>query len=163
MNHTLFIVCPFSFMETFLRTRFGNDIFVLTTMTAESQFHEIEYIEVIKDTIIRENITQIYIVNDTSCRFINGMLKGETDFGSSAEKNLQNIFIDNYSFIMGQPSFFEKVKTIAALNVKQQAMEIMENELFKLQFNQNNIIVKGLVTTRSENKINEIKLFRNEL
>ena len=163
MHNKLFLVCPFSCMENFIRTNYGADVFFITAMATVSQFHEIEYTEVIKNVIACENINQIFIVNDTSCRFINRVLNGEKTFGTAAEKNIQNIFINNYSFIMHQSSEIDKAKALAELNIKHQAFSMMENELFKPQITRKKIHIKGLITTKSENKIVELKLHTDKL
>lgn len=150
-------------MENYIRDKYGDDIFFITGMATECLFHEIEYLEIIKDLITREKITEIFIVNDISCRFINSLIKNEKPFGIPSEEKLQNIFIDNYSLIMHQPSIADKAKTFAELNIRQQAVEIMGNELFKSQIIQNNLQIKGLITAKSENKITEIKLNAYEL
>lgn len=162
MSSKLFLVCPFSCMEPFIRKKFGNNIFFITSMATESQFHNIPYLEFVKNTIACENISQIFIVNDTSCRFINGILTGKKSLGTAAEENIQNVFINNYSLIMRQPSIADKAKTLAALNIKQQALEIWQNELFKRQIIQQNIHIRGLITNKSQNKIIEIALNRSE-
>ncbi len=163
MNNKLFWVCPFSCMENFLRNNFGNECYFITSMATKSQFHEIEYLEAVKKLIIYEDITQFFIVNDTSCRFINSILKGDKTFGTPAEKNIQNILIDNFSIIKRQHSMAAKAKLLAQLNIKQQALEIVENELFNPLIIQNNILIRGLITTKSENIIKEISLITHEL
>lgn len=163
MENKLFLVCPFSCVENFIRKKYGTNSFFITSMAAQSQFHDIKYLETIKETMTTENIRRLFIVNDISCRFINRFLKGERILDTPAEKNIQNIFIDNYSTIMRQPSLTEKAQVLAALNIRQQAHEILENELFKSHMLRNKIVVKGLITTKSKDKIVEINLFTDDL
>ncbi len=163
ISRKLFLVCPFSSMEHFIRHNFGDEIIFMTAMATESQFHEIEYSEAIREIIVCENIEEMFVVNDTSCRFINGVLRGDKFCGTAAEKSIQNILIDNYSFVMQHQTLSDKVKALAALNIKQQAFEICANELFKPLIIQRGIEIKGLITTKSENKILAISLHSHEL
>lgn len=163
MPTKLFLVCPFSFMENYIHRKFGNNIFFITSITAEANFRKIDYLETIIDFIRREKIDEIIIVNDTSCRFLNCVIKNENTLGSNAEKNLQDLFIDNYSSIIQYATILERVKKLAELNIMHQANEILENELFKQQIITNGIEVKGLITTKSENKIIQILPNKYEL
>ncbi len=151
MSNKLFLVCPFSCMENFIRQKYGEDVFFLTAMAAAFQYSEEEYVAAIKDFITRENITEILIVNDTSCRFINSVLKKEKGFGTPVEKIIQEILIDNFPTIMQNQSLIEQQKQLASLNIKQQAKEIMKPELFLQQIIQNKICIRGVVTAKAEN------------
>jgi hypothetical protein len=75
MKNTLFITCPFSCLEVDLQKQFGKEIFFLSSTTAALQYEESEYLEGVKDFILRKKIKTIYFVNDTSCKFINGVIK----------------------------------------------------------------------------------------
>ena len=77
MNNKLFLVCPFSCMENFISNKYGDDVFFITAMGTIFQYDETEYLETIKQFIDRENITEIFVVSDTSCRFINNALKND--------------------------------------------------------------------------------------
>lgn len=156
MSNKLFLVCPFSRMENFIRQKYGDGIFFITAMAAVFQSEEQEYLEELKALIERESITEIIIANDTSCRFINSILKKENGFDSTAEKVLQEIFNDHYSDIIQHKSLHEQQGTLAMLNVKHQANEMLKSILFQ-QNHSNKIKFTGLVTTKTSNRIKEIK------
>ncbi|MEW5844151.1 MAG: carbonic anhydrase [Bacteroidota bacterium] len=157
MSNKLFLVCPFSCMENYIRTNYGDDVFFITAMAAVFQSEEQEYIQDIAALIAGENITQIFVVNDTSCRFINNVLKKESGFDTPAEKILQKIYSDNHSsFPHGQP-LPEQQKTLAMLNVKQQADEIMK-QLVSQQRHFGKIKITGLVTMKASNSMTEINI-----
>ena len=156
MVNQLFIVCPFSCMETFLQNKYGNDIFFLTFSGAVFQFEDVNYVEVIRDFINRENITNTFIVNDTSCRFIKRVLETKKGFGTFSEEVMINLLIDNYSVVMQTKSLIEQKKALAELNIRRQVKEILSNELFLQPIIQNKINIKGLITTKAENKLIEL-------
>ena len=162
MNNKLFFICPFSQLEHFIREKYGDDVFFITALGAVFQFEDANYVEVIRDFINRENITDIFIVNDTSCRFIKSVIEKEKGFGTFSEEVMLNLLIDNYSVVMYNKSLIEQQKSLAELNVKQQAKEIMKSELFQQQIIQNKISIKGLITTKAENKLIELNFNLNE-
>ena len=162
MNDKLFFICPFSQLEHFIREKYGDDVFFITALGAVFQFEDANYVKVIRDFINRENITDIFIVNDTSCRFIKSVLEKEKGFGTFSEEVMLNLLIDNYSVIMHNKSLIEQQKSLAELNVTQQAKEIMKSELFQQQIIQNKISIKGFIITKAENKLIELNFNRKE-
>lgn len=157
MNNKLFLVCPFSCMENFIRQKYGDDVFFITALGAVFQFEDVNYTEVLRDFIIRENITEITIVNDKSCRFIKSVLEKEKGFETFSEEVMLTLLIDNYSVIMHNKSLIEQTKALAELNIRRQVKEILANELFLQTIIQENVRIKGLITTKAENKLIELK------
>lgn len=156
MNNKLFLICPFSQLEHFIRERYGDDVFFITALGDVFEFEDANYAEVIRDFIKRENITDIFVVNDTSCRFIKRVLEKEKGFETFSEEVMINLLIDNYSVVMQTNSLIEQKKTLAELNIMRQVKEILSNELFLQQIVQNKISIKGLITAKAENKLIEL-------
>ena len=156
MSNKLFFICPFSQLEHFIRGKYGDDVFFITALGAVFQFEDVNYTEVMRDFIIRENITDIIIVNDTSCRFIKSVLEKEKGFGTFSEEVMINLLIDNYSVVMQTQSLIEQKKKLAELNIRRQVKEILSNELFLQTIIQENVRIKGLITTKAENKLIEL-------
>ena len=157
MNNKLFLVCPFSCMEIFIRKYFGDDVFFITAIAAAFQSEEQEYLEKVKALIERESITEIIIVNDTSCRFINSVLKNKNGFAYPAEQILQKMFNENYSVLMQKKLLAEQQEMLAVFNVKHQANEMLKSILFQ-QNHSKNTKLTGLVTTKASNRIKEINM-----
>ena len=61
-------------MELYLQKKYGNEIYFITAPASVIQWNQKEYIDAIGDFIIRENIREIYLVNDTNCRFISNII-----------------------------------------------------------------------------------------
>ena len=161
MNNKLFLVCPFSCMENFIRQKFGDNVFFITAMAAVFQFNETEYLKSIKDLIEREEIQEIIIASDTSCRFINGVLNDEKEFGSYAETQIKNILLENVDGLTNSNRIADKQKIIAQFIIKNQAQELSKHYLFRSEILKNKIVVKGIVTTKSNNEIVEINFNNN--
>ena len=160
MNNKLLLVCPFSMMENFIRERYGEDVFFITAMAAILHFNG-EEISAIKKFIEREKIQEIIIASDTSCRFINGALKNEKEFGSYAEIIIKKIILQNREALTKTNSEAGKQKIIATSIVKNQAEEIFSPDLFLSEILKDKITVRGIITTKSNNKIIEINLNNN--
>lgn len=74
-ENKLFIICPFSNIEHFLRKEYGDDILFMTYSAGIIQYDNIDFLSSVKDIIINEKINKIYFVNDIKCRFINNTLQ----------------------------------------------------------------------------------------
>ncbi len=158
MHNTLFFICSFSQLEHFIREKYGDDVFFITALGDVFEFEDANYAEVIRDFIKRENITDIFVVNDTSCRFIKRVLEKEKGFETFSEEVMINLLIDNYSVVMQTNSLIEQKKTLAELNIMRQVKEILSNELFLQPIIQNKISIKGLITTKAEDKLIELNI-----
>ncbi|RYU93373.1 hypothetical protein [Emticicia agri] len=96
MANKLFIVCPFSGLETFIRKKYGNEVFFLTYAGTVLETHDFVYNLGVKHLIFKERIKTIYIVNDTSCRFINSIIKRKKLAGLTCEKVIEELYIEYY-------------------------------------------------------------------
>lgn len=158
MINKLFIVCPFSCMETFLQNKFGNDIFFLTSTAAVLPCKDVEYISEIKLFIIREKIKQIYIVNDTACRFINGIIKKNKIAGLPAEKVIEELYIEHYFSDFKYQSLLHQQNKLAELNIKNQATELINSILLGECISQFDLEIKGLITTKEKELLEEVQI-----
>ena len=112
MRNKLFLICPFSCLENILQAKYGNDIYFLTSLGAIFQFDEIEYVSELKSFIIREQIKEIYIVNETSCKFINGVINKNKQYGLKSEKLIEKLYLENYFLdqMLNVDSFIKLIK-----------------------------------------------------
>lgn len=152
----LFIICPFSCMEHFLRIKFGNDIFFLTSSGAVFQSQELEYLSALRDFIIQEKIKTIYIVTDTSCRFINGIINKKQLFGLSSEKAIEELYIEYYFSDFKDQPLLNKQYKLAELNIRKQSNEILNSALVGSYISQFAIEIKGLITSKDKNLFKEM-------
>ena len=144
-------------MENFIRQKYGDDVFFITAMAAVFQSDETEYLQEIKYLIHRENITDIFILNDTSCRFINSVLKNENGTDTPCEKVLQQLLKDNATSIIENKSLLEQQIALAGINVKHQAKQILKSNLLQSTLS-DKIKLTALVATRTNNNIIEINI-----
>ncbi|HSW55077.1 MAG TPA: carbonic anhydrase [Ignavibacteriaceae bacterium] len=158
MKNKLFLLCPFSCMENFIRNKYGDDVFFITAIGTIFQFQETEYLESIKDFINRENITEIFVVSDTSCRFINNALTNENNTGGYSETVIKNLLKDNYAFVMKEKTVEQQQIKLAELIVNYQAAELKKPNCLQQQIIQNKILIRELVTSKKANQIIQLTL-----
>jgi len=162
-NNNLFIVCPFSCLENFLKERYGNDIFFLTFSAAVLQYNEFEYLCRVKDFTTREKIKSIYFVNDTSCRFINGIINQGHLSGLISENSIVDLYVEHYFSEFKDKPLFQQQFKMAELNIQTQLNEMMNSSLFGSYIKESAIELKGLITSKEINASTEIKLNFNNL
>ncbi len=155
MKSKLFLVCPDCHLEYLIKKTYGDDVFFLTALGAVFNFGEVKYIEALMDFIADEGVTDIFVVNETSCRFIKSIIEGENGFDTFCEDIIKDVLIDNYFDVMHRASLTDKKERLAELNVKQQIREIMSNELFLQSIAKYRVNIKGLVLTAEEKVVNE--------
>ena len=89
-SNKLFFVCPFCQMEHFIRKKYGN-VFFVTAPAGIFSFNEEDFAREIKFFLLRQNITELYLVCDLECNFLNGALSGGTSFGLSCEQVIKSL------------------------------------------------------------------------
>lgn len=156
MANKLFIICPFSGIESFLQNKYGNNIYFLTYSGAVLQQWDLDYMLEVKHFIFRERIKKIYIVNDTSCRFLNAIIKKNKILGFHSEKIIEDLYIEYYLSEFKDQSLFSQQQKLAELNIKNQVDEIMNSTLFKEYIDEFSIEIKGLITSKEKKLVKEI-------
>lgn len=156
MKNKLYIICPLSTMELFLQRVFGKDIFFLTATGGVFQNHEYNYVEGIKDFILRQDIRSIIFVNDLECPLIDNILRHQNLFGLESEKVLENIYIDNYTSLLKGQALPDQKYMLAELNIKKQIIKLKTSTVLGSLIESRKIEVSGLITFRKKNLIQKI-------
>lgn len=163
MKNRLFLICPDSQVEPFIREQYGQSAFFLTALGAVFNFKEINYVEAVADLLQKEAIEEILIVNDLSCRFMASILEQKKGFGTGAEQEMLELFIENYSSIMAGPTLNGKKLKFAKLNIHRQAFELMSNELLLSRISQAKVSLKGLITAKAQGQFKEVNINLQEI
>ncbi len=158
MANKLFIVCPFSSLETFIRSNYGNEIFFLTYAGTVLEPDNFIYNLGIKQLVFKEKIKTIYIVNDTSCRFINSIIKRKQLTGLTCEKVIEELYVDYYFTYFESLPLSEQLYNLAELNIKNQINRILDSKLFKDFIYKSGIEIKGIITSKENNLLKEIQV-----
>jgi len=158
MSNKLFLVCPFSDVENFLRNEYGENIFFITSIAAIFEFKDPGYLSMVKHLITEEGIDEIIIVNDTSCRFIRAALNNESGFGTHYETIIRQLIDQNMPTINTISEFDDKVIKLEELNIKRQAEVMRNNHLFGNEIINRTIHIGGLITNKTKNHIINIDI-----
>ena len=152
-NNKLFLVCPFSGLETFIREKYGNDVYFLMVLGTHFQADDAGYVKKVADFILREDIKELYVVNDISCRFINKTLKREPGFGTKVEYLLKQIYIENYLKVRQNNDLREQQVKLASLNVYRQMHVLLHHKVLSRLRLKHNITIHGVVTSKETNQM----------
>ncbi len=143
-SNKLFLVCPFSQMENFITNHFG-EVFFLTAPAAVFSFENIESNEEVKLFLQRKKITDIYLVSDTDCRFINNVITGNNLSGLSCENIINELkTADDTPFTLSKKLIFHQLN------------ELNSVALFGDEMKSGNIKLHGIVSSKKENKLSTI-------
>jgi len=156
MSNKLFLVCPFSSVEPFIKSKYGNEAFFLTAPAGYFRFQEQEYLHEIKNFIAQARPEHIYIVNDASCRFLNQIVSNPEQFEAPVCKPIQEVLHRNFHKIMKAPTPKKRVEKLAKFSITQQAINLMQPHVLGKEIMEYGIQIKGLITNRLKDDYREM-------
>ena len=157
MGKKLFLVCPDCHIENTLRTEFGDDSYFLTALGSVFDFSNPDSAEAINQFIRREQISEIVIVNDTHCTFINNSVREKDNVDTKAElelRRLQKNNLEKFDCLNED----EKKKVLAKLNIHRQAYELVDIRLMGDETINESVTLTGLVYNRGTSSFDRIAL-----
>jgi len=157
-NNSLFVICPFCQLEIYLQKKYGDDIFFMTATAGVLNFDSSEVLD-LKDFIKREHITDIYLVNDIGCNFIEEAINKKKEFGLHAEKQLRVLLKHNQLKTIGKASIHEKKIIVAKINVQQQVKYLESEKFLKNEVENSEINIHTLITNKCETIKNKFNLY----
>lgn len=91
----LFLICPFSNAEMYIREMVNPNAYFLTAPGSVFRYQDMEYVESVVNFIQRKQIDKVYFVGHLQCRFLNQVIenKNATDF--YAEEHFQQLIQDH--------------------------------------------------------------------
>ena len=155
MNKKLFIICPFSNLEQFLRNKFGFDSFFISAPAGMIPTDDNQSLENLKMAIMANCINEVYIVNEVSNPLILSLIREE------GKKDI--LFLNQVAEL--REEFW--LKRLAGLSQSQQALkmaelvneksiELLESYLnFKSVEEAKSITLRGLVISNNSGFIKE--------
>jgi carbonic anhydrase len=154
----LFIVCPDCFMEQVIRDNYPGEVYFITALASVFEMPDFDYAESFNAFLINESIEEIYIVNDSSCRFIENTVTQKQPLNTTAEQNLKVLLNQNSDFILYEENEYESFKKLAKLNIHRQAKEFYHSPFIGYKLKNREIMLKGLLYNRNKSEIIEIEL-----
>jgi hypothetical protein len=149
----LFIVCPFSQLETFLSARFGETSYFLTAAGSVLFLEPIKFTNALEDFLIREAIEEIAVVNEWSSVFIRNALNEELEPVIETAQILHKTYLQHREDILSDNTFENRCRQLAFLNSRRQLSELLKNVSIGKIIQSKNIQLKCLVVHRRQNEI----------
>lgn len=146
--NTLYIVCQFSQVEAFIIEKINHRARFITGLAGRLCLDDDYGTEIIRYFIEQEEITEITIVNDTNCRFIEDVLTNNNIDPNPVTGKLKNLLDDYKEVFPTVPTLKEKKRLLAKLNIAGHYREILNNAVLNPFFSQSGIKLNGLVTDR---------------
>lgn len=157
-KNKLFLVCPASQLESYIQQVHGQRVYFLTALGAVFDFGQVSYAEAVVDFIDRENIREIWVVNDARCRFVQAVLQQDKGSAAYTREALRDLFVDHYAELTEQELFEDRCISLARLNVVRQVQEIYEHALLAAAISRRNIGLRGLVCMKEKGWNKEIQV-----
>jgi carbonic anhydrase len=157
-ENKLFLICPDCYVENRIRNNFSGQLYFATALGAVFTPIKFNYAESLNGLINREEVREIYIVNDISCRFINSIITNSEGFNTKEENILRKIYLDNADQIAKHEE--QKLKSIelAKLNINQQIEELKKTEFIGAKYDAGHIKIKGLLYDRHTLEFKELNM-----
>lgn len=155
-ENKLFIICPFSNIENFLRKEYGNDILFMTYSGGMIQYADFDFLNHVKDIILQEKIKQIFFANDINCNFIeDAIMKKRAQ--SSVSNLLEEYYIHYYFSLFHNTSIPRQKYNLAKINLFYQIQEFSNSYHFKDIIASEKIEIHGIITDKIKNLKKQIK------
>lgn len=158
MPNQLFIICPFSCLEPVLKKKFGKSIYFLTSPLASVETADIQFLNALKCIIETEKITEIIIVNSTTCRFINGVISNSKQGHFQCVEVLQELFHKNFKTVFDGLTLNEQAYKLAELSISYYTLEILQSNILGSHILTSNIEIGGLIISENKTVFNHLKL-----
>ena len=156
MSRILFIVCPFSSTEAFLRKAFGDGHYFLTVPGAIPDLEDPFTLETIRNLIVEKGVRSIRVVNDASCRFIDAVVEGRDMTGMPAVGRIAEAYaVSGLDRVAGLSRAHLKAR-LAEGNVLRQMERLEDTPELKEAMTRFGVRSKGIVTCRETGRIMDL-------
>jgi carbonic anhydrase len=154
----LFLICPECHIEQAIRDYYGNNnVFFLTALGTVFDISAFEDAEEINDFLSREGVGSIYVVDDSSCTFIQNVLRGVTH-STEAEDVLYELYDEHKSFFEMDNPAKDKAHKLAELNIHRQAQALDNTAFLGSKMKNKDVHIKGLIFDREEQDFEEVTI-----
>lgn len=158
MTKKLFITCPFSKMEPFIRKHFGELIFCMT-LPGTDFFHDTEQkIEDILHFVQQEEITHIIVVSDLDCPFLSALVRNKGNALWPFENILQDLFLSQYLTVFKDKNKLMRQIKLSEVYVLYQARQLSRQLALKKKPNQKLPNIKALMCCRAQDLLKELPI-----
>lgn len=163
MNHKLFIVCPFSQLEYFIRRQFGQDCFFISVPAGMIPQKDESFLANLKMSIFDNNISEVYLLSEVANPLVLSILTDEDPINEGDKKHIS--FMSPIIELMSE----YWLERFVGLSQRQKALKMAEliNEqsieflkyylgLKKVELDRP-VTIKGLIISKESGFIKELK------
>jgi carbonic anhydrase len=154
----LFLICPDCHLENIIKKHFEGELFFLTALGSVFNTSSAEYAAGITRFLAKENVREIIIVNDSSCRFIHSVLNNNEGYKTKAEEVLEVIHSNCQIEILKEKKSGRSASKLAELNILQQADSLKETIFIGKKISKKNIVLRGMIYERGRNVFTEVAI-----
>ncbi|EMR01761.1 hypothetical protein [Cesiribacter andamanensis] len=155
---SLFLLCPASQLEPFIRQHVGQHTYFLTALASVFDVDNVPYAEALVDFLETNAIRELYVVQDLNCRFLRTVLSGVPGTGTAAERVLQALYCTHFEYVMRTGTFRIQCYRLARLHVLQQAEQLLANGLLQRAIGRNRIALRAMICDKSTRLVETIDL-----
>ena len=157
MKKKLYLICPDCCIEEKIRLEYGNHTYFLTALGSVFNMANFEYAEEVNDLLNRESISDICIVNDIQCSFLENTFTKKFQSNTRAEQVLNSLYESNEArFESLRPE--QQQKILARLNIVRQAKELMKIPIIGNKISNQTIKVSGLLYDRKAQEFEKFNI-----
>jgi len=112
----------------------------------------------LKCIIETEKITEIIIVNSTTCRFINEVISNSKQCHFRSVEVLRELFHKNYKTDFNGLTLNKQAYKLAELSISYYTLEILQSNILGSHILTSNIEIGGLIISENKTVFNHLKL-----
>lgn len=158
MKQKLFIICPFSHLEPFLKVQYGTQNWFLSYPLASITEIDNSFKSTIETLIETHQIKEIIIVNDVSCLLINDIIHRKNEFHFPMQRQLESMYLEHFLRYFYQKTAEQKSMNLCKINLEIQYIKWCKNPILKSIITSNAIEIKALLTNKNKNQFIELHL-----
>jgi len=157
MSNKLFISCPLSQLEPFVRSKVGYDILSFSCSGILIQYPGSPILEQLKELIYSENVSHITLVVDTDCKFLNAVREPANRLGLPTEKWIMDAFAFPLPGNFSDLSIYDQQLHLATQHVQEQGRQLYAALSSAFFLSDITLEIAGWVTTSRTNSLREIE------
>lgn len=158
MSKKLFLICPFSCVEPYLRKVYGELIYCMTLPGVNIAGEAEEQLEAIDYLIRQEKITDVFVVSDLDCPFIKNIVENKPSGTWPFETIMQDIYISRYpTDFKDKNRLFRKIK-LSEIYVSFQASKLADLLYQQKYHTADQLKIKAVMSCRSQNLLKEFTI-----
>ncbi|WP_066835281.1 hypothetical protein [Rufibacter ruber] len=150
MKNTLILTGIAAHLQQQLQQEFGQNTYFLTALgTVFALEPETGYGDALVDLVLRNQITEVYLVQDTSCPVLTHALNPSSGMETCAHNFLQQLAKDHSAEILQHPTLAGQKKCLAQLNLYRQAEQLRRLPGFSALLTQGKVALQVRVTDQA--------------